>query len=113
MQTTGAVQPYRGSPRLNRRGRIEALGPNVCDFHAKKGLHGLTAVAELKRPRCKTDGKDIRLSPRLNRRGRIEAVSFADVQRERHRLHGLTAVAELKLYYGVEAKSASYNVSTA
>ncbi len=85
------------SPRLHRRGRIEARlvvnGRNPAHPH----LHGFTAVAELKlREVCPLGPRD-ESSPRLHRRGRIEAyASISVILSFRRYLHGFTAVAELK-----------------
>ena len=63
------------SPRLHRRGRIEAEPILSAIFTRVDGLHGFTAVAELK-PSC----------------------AYPHMEWD-HRLHGFTAVAELKLIF--------------
>ena len=60
------------------------------------GLHGFTAVAELKLREELLWLKEAVASPRLHRRGRIEAAHRIEMPCKSLRLHGFTAVAELK-----------------
>jgi hypothetical protein len=61
------------SPRLNRRGRIEATSSPAGWPGTSSVLHGSIAVAALKQHAADAAGQVVAGSPRLNRRGRIEA----------------------------------------
>ena len=62
------------SPRLHRRGRIEGGFFGLRDGWRYRGLHGFTAVAELKDGLHRGHGDSGFGSPRLHRRGRIEGL---------------------------------------
>ena len=111
------------SPRLHRRGRIEAARRTACSsrrssrLHAFTGvaelkpspgraapspastrLHAFTGVAELKRASPSFVRPKLPPSPRLHRRGRIEASASGMVRASSSSgLHAFTGVAELKL----------------
>src|SRR5262249_20148251 len=61
-----------------------------------KGLHGVSAVAELKPLPADGTGETGFMSPRRQCRGRIEASVDKGAIRRRSGLHGVSAVAELK-----------------
>ena len=92
------ANPLPMSPRLHRRGRIEATRRSgTPSGRGVAGLHAFTGVAELKRPGRRRDRLSEGRSPRLHRRGRIEALATPGVMLPgAGRLHAFTGVAELK-----------------
>ncbi len=111
--------PIRVSPRLHRRGPIEALQkssvPNGQEYlHALTGvaqlkptcigkgvaiepyLHAFTGVAQLKHWVSNGDCTIIDRSPRLHRRGPIEALRWCVQTENTANLHAFTGVAQLK-----------------
>src|SRR5438270_541442 len=70
MPLPSATEP---SPRLHRRGRIEATALTAKEFPIVACLHGFTAGAELKLLLNQVSKALLPASPRLHRRGRIEA----------------------------------------
>src|SRR5438445_216316 len=102
------------SPRLHRRGRIEAKDIQKLKPLLGFGLHGFTAVVELKR-------RDENL-PRFLPHARLHGVAAiaevkpehqATVRGQKARLHGFTAVAELKLCRILSGRIDERQVSTA
>src|SRR5262245_32446180 len=78
-------------------------------------LHGVSAVAELKRAEQRPNKQHGCLSPRRQCRGRIEAQAVATASGfNPRRLHGVSAVAELKrafLYLDGTADTCLHGVS--
>ncbi len=87
----------KSSPRLHRRGPIEAF-PWVCPRNClTSGLHGFIAVAQLKPEQQQDLRPTTAPSPRLHRRGPIEAILLPYKSPLWASLHGFIAVAQLKL----------------
>src|SRR5262249_47890475 len=88
-----------GSPRRHCRGRIEAADRDLCPDAGPAVLHGVIAVAALKRSSWSGAPRWRIRSPRRHCRGRIEARFLLGwpARTARHVLHGVIAVAALKL----------------
>ena len=85
------------SPRLYRRGPIEASPVAGRLRLATAPLHGFIVVAPLKLDPAATGSELARLSPRLYRRGPIEAPSLtSSITSSSSSLHGFIVVAPLK-----------------